>query len=166
MTGFRFSMRTCLVVVFLVCADLAALRHATDQWGMGRTFDQPLLNLLPMGNALVLAGVWLVRSRGERWGFGMGFFVCGLAALVIQGVVDRVNPGPMWGVCDWLANGSVWRYVPYTDLRIPGRGTVFRYYPLFAFVIAAPQFLVAIAGGWWMERMKNGSGEGFAQRTR
>jgi hypothetical protein len=140
-----------MVAVALVAVDLAALRYATAPWNSGQPLRQPLVNILPMANALVVAG-YRVASPGDRpRHFATGFFVGGLAALLLHSVFDLAYPWVMWATCDWLANNSP-GLSPFlgewlTTYTVPGRGSFFRLYPAFALVVCLPEFAVAWASG-------------------
>ena len=150
----RIRLSAGMVAVALVAVDLAALRYATAPWDSGKPLYQPLLNLLPMINALVIMGYRLGDSRDQSRDFAVGFLIGGSIALLLHAAHDWVNPQPMWTCCDWLANhcpnpfgktGN--RALTYV---VPGRGSFFRLYPAFALLISVPEFAVAWASemGW------------------
>lgn len=153
----RVSLSAIMVTIGLIAFDLAALRYATSPWDLGQPLRQPLLNLLPMTNALVVAGYGIIRSKGQPHRFAVGFIVGGSVALLIHAACDWAYPAPMWAICDWLAThcpnpfGKAGRaMLTYTA---PGKGVFFRLYPAFALVISLPEFLVAcVAGVVWNRR--------------
>src|SRR5262245_6077493 len=100
----RVPLSAGMVAVGLLALDLAALRSATAPWESGRPLDQPLLNLLPMTNALAIAVYRLVHPRGRSRRFAAGFFIGGSAALLLHAAYDRAYPQAMWATCDWIAN--------------------------------------------------------------
>jgi hypothetical protein len=145
----RIPLSACMAAIGLVAADLAVLRYATAPWDSGQPLRQPLLNILPMTNALAIAGWSLAGGRGRPRRFAAGFFVGGLAALLLHAGYDWADPRAMWATCDWLANHCP-RLSPVlgewlTTYTVPNRGSYFRLYPAFAFVICLPEFVTALA---------------------
>jgi hypothetical protein len=158
----RVPLSAGMVVVGIVAIDLAAIRYATAPWESGQPINQPLLNILPMTNALAIAGYRLAHSRGRSRRFATGFLVGGSVALLLHAAYDRAYPQAMWTTCDWLANhcpnpfgGFGNRLMTYA---VPGKGSFFRLYPALALVICLPEFVVAWSLGAAARKWSSDSG--------
>lgn len=154
MKGPRLTLSQGMALVVLVAVDLGVIRYAMAPWELGESHRQPLLNVLPMLNALLLVGIVLAGGRRKPRPFAAGFFVGGLVALLIHVAVDRSFPKLAWSVTDWLANRLVpmiplsFRQAnPWIDYKSTAGSLHFGPYPMFALVVSAPQFLLAILSG-------------------
>lgn len=157
----RVSLSAGMVVIGIVALDLAALRYATTPWESGQPIDQPLVNLLPMANALAVVGYRWAHSRGRSRRSATGFLVGGSVALLLHATYDRAYPQTMWATCDWLANHCPNPFGGYGNwlmtYSVPGKGSFFRLYPALALVICLPEFVAAsclgaVARKWSSDR--------------